>query len=254
MIGGPPGIGKSSLLAATASMAINREVGVLRARGNELERDVPFGVALQAVGTTPPAESTRPPGAPRASTRLSTSAPDGVLVSGDEITVGCQVTGAAVESCEADAFVNSAAARLVRIGHGRTAGAGAVHVRLTRAGVKRLRARGRASRLLIRITARVEGDARMLRSRESVRVLLPGTALLPRGKFRHGRLGLALRRSLERFAKDLSGARVVRCEAGGPIRAERACAFLRKHGVRARLTPVTAERAAPRRLRLKVMR
>jgi DNA-binding CsgD family transcriptional regulator/tetratricopeptide (TPR) repeat protein/ABC-type cobalamin/Fe3+-siderophores transport system ATPase subunit len=48
-IAGATGIGKSSLLAAAASMASRREIGVLTARGNELERDVPFGIALQLI-------------------------------------------------------------------------------------------------------------------------------------------------------------------------------------------------------------
>src|SRR2546423_1464268 len=44
---GEAGIGKTALLAATARIAVRSEVAVLRARGSELERDTPFGVALQ---------------------------------------------------------------------------------------------------------------------------------------------------------------------------------------------------------------
>src|SRR3954471_15964170 len=44
---GEAGIGKTALLTATARMAVRSEVSVLRARGSELERDAPFGVALQ---------------------------------------------------------------------------------------------------------------------------------------------------------------------------------------------------------------
>src|SRR4051794_7564522 len=46
-IRGEAGIGKTALLAATARMAVRSETAVLRARGAELERDAPFGVALQ---------------------------------------------------------------------------------------------------------------------------------------------------------------------------------------------------------------
>src|SRR3954454_22541031 len=46
-IKGEAGIGKTALLAATARMAVRAELTALRARGSELERDAPFGVALQ---------------------------------------------------------------------------------------------------------------------------------------------------------------------------------------------------------------
>src|SRR3954447_24325252 len=41
------GIGKTPLLTATARPPAPAGVSVLRARGSELERDAPFGVALQ---------------------------------------------------------------------------------------------------------------------------------------------------------------------------------------------------------------
>jgi DNA-binding CsgD family transcriptional regulator len=44
---GEAGIGKTALLGAAARMAVRGEITVLRARGSELERDAPFGVALQ---------------------------------------------------------------------------------------------------------------------------------------------------------------------------------------------------------------
>jgi DNA-binding CsgD family transcriptional regulator len=44
---GPAGIGKSSLVAAAAAAASAQGIRVLRARGSELERDIPFGVARQ---------------------------------------------------------------------------------------------------------------------------------------------------------------------------------------------------------------
>src|SRR4051794_8605278 len=44
---GQAGIGKTALLGAMARMAVRSEVAVLRARGSELEREAPFGVALQ---------------------------------------------------------------------------------------------------------------------------------------------------------------------------------------------------------------
>src|SRR4051794_10924076 len=46
-IRGAAGIGKSTLLSAAAVMASRRDLTVLRARGGELEREIPFGVALQ---------------------------------------------------------------------------------------------------------------------------------------------------------------------------------------------------------------
>jgi DNA-binding CsgD family transcriptional regulator/tetratricopeptide (TPR) repeat protein len=47
MVEGPPGIGKTSLLAAAASAASRIGVTPLRARGVELEQEFSFGVALQ---------------------------------------------------------------------------------------------------------------------------------------------------------------------------------------------------------------
>jgi DNA-binding CsgD family transcriptional regulator len=47
VVRGAAGIGKSTLLSAAAVVASRRELTVLRARGGELERDIPFGVALQ---------------------------------------------------------------------------------------------------------------------------------------------------------------------------------------------------------------
>src|SRR3954463_5131264 len=44
---GEAGIGKTALLGAMARMGVRSEVAVLRARGSELEREAPFGVALQ---------------------------------------------------------------------------------------------------------------------------------------------------------------------------------------------------------------
>lgn len=44
---GPPGIGKSSLLMAASQLGRSRGMRVLEARGGELEREFPFGVARQ---------------------------------------------------------------------------------------------------------------------------------------------------------------------------------------------------------------
>ncbi len=45
LVEGPPGIGKTSLLDAGAALAAERALSVLRARGGELERGLPFGIA-----------------------------------------------------------------------------------------------------------------------------------------------------------------------------------------------------------------
>jgi DNA-binding CsgD family transcriptional regulator len=47
VVEGPPGIGKTSLLAAARELARARDMGVLAARGSELEAGVPFGIARQ---------------------------------------------------------------------------------------------------------------------------------------------------------------------------------------------------------------
>lgn len=47
LVEGPAGIGKSRLLAVAGSLAAERHVPVLAARGRELEREVPFGLARQ---------------------------------------------------------------------------------------------------------------------------------------------------------------------------------------------------------------
>jgi DNA-binding CsgD family transcriptional regulator len=47
LVEGPAGVGKSRLLAVSRSLANQRDVPVLAARGLELEREVPFGVARQ---------------------------------------------------------------------------------------------------------------------------------------------------------------------------------------------------------------
>src|SRR3954468_12475253 len=44
---GEAGIGKTALLGAMARMAGRSEAEILRARGSELEREAPFGVALK---------------------------------------------------------------------------------------------------------------------------------------------------------------------------------------------------------------
>jgi predicted ATPase len=59
VVRGAAGIGKSTLLGAAALMAARRELAPLRARGGELERAIPFGIALQllerSVGELDPA-------------------------------------------------------------------------------------------------------------------------------------------------------------------------------------------------------
>jgi hypothetical protein len=50
VIDGPPGIGKSRLLDWARGTAIERGVGVLSARGAELEREVPFGIVAELFG------------------------------------------------------------------------------------------------------------------------------------------------------------------------------------------------------------
>lgn len=47
IIEGEAGVGKTALLAAAAGSARRRELSVLSARGGELERDLPYGIALQ---------------------------------------------------------------------------------------------------------------------------------------------------------------------------------------------------------------
>lgn len=49
LVEGPPGIGKSSILAASARSAARSGWRVLQARGTELERGLPFGVVLQVL-------------------------------------------------------------------------------------------------------------------------------------------------------------------------------------------------------------
>lgn len=44
---GPPGIGKSTLLAAASRLAAERTMRVLSARGGELEHEIPFGIVRQ---------------------------------------------------------------------------------------------------------------------------------------------------------------------------------------------------------------
>jgi predicted ATPase len=47
LVEGPAGIGKSRLLAAARTLADERGVGVLAARGGQLEREFPFGIVRQ---------------------------------------------------------------------------------------------------------------------------------------------------------------------------------------------------------------
>jgi DNA-binding CsgD family transcriptional regulator len=47
IVEGPPGIGKTRLLETVADAATRRGVGVLAARGGDLERELPFGVVRQ---------------------------------------------------------------------------------------------------------------------------------------------------------------------------------------------------------------
>src|SRR4051812_35230321 len=63
VVRGAAGIGKSTLLSAGAVMAARRDLTVMRARGGELEREIPFGTALQllerVVGELGPGERAR---------------------------------------------------------------------------------------------------------------------------------------------------------------------------------------------------
>jgi hypothetical protein len=47
LVEGPAGIGKSRLLGEARMLAEEREMGVLSARGGELELDFPFGIVWQ---------------------------------------------------------------------------------------------------------------------------------------------------------------------------------------------------------------
>src|SRR3954447_17900563 len=81
-IRGEAGIGKTALLAATARTAVRNGVSVLRARGSELERDAPFGVALQLFerhvrGLRPEARARAFRGAARLAAPLLDPAADG---------------------------------------------------------------------------------------------------------------------------------------------------------------------------------
>jgi len=59
LVEGPAGIGKSQLLAAARSLADERGLGVLAARGGELERDFPFGIVRQLFESLLSEESAR---------------------------------------------------------------------------------------------------------------------------------------------------------------------------------------------------
>jgi hypothetical protein len=219
-----------------------------------------------AAGGDVPSPPAPPPSQTEPEPSLSTSGPSEVVVNGDTISVGCSLSSGALESCEAEARAGSTAARLVRVGHGRAEFAGGkrgtVKIRLTRAGMKLLRERRRASRLVLSVAAHPRGSAEVLRDRRSVRVLLAGTELRPEGMFAAGsaRLGATTRASLRRFARDLRRARIVRCAGGssgtesgalGLKRARSACAYLRRLGVRAQLRTTRAG-AIGRRVVLRV--
>jgi hypothetical protein len=196
------------------------------------------------------------------------------VVNGDSIEVGCALDRGTLATCDAEAFAGTTAARLVKVGGGHTrigkGRRGSVNVRLTRAGMKLLRSRRRASQLVISVRARAAGATRVLRDRRSVRVLLAGTELRPAGVFApfSTKLPRATRASLRRFARDLRSAKVVRCEglaagsarghaaeALGLGRARAACGYLRRLGVRARLRVVSSGTtgAPERRVLLRVL-
>ena len=50
LVEGPAGVGKTRLLQAVADLARDEPVGLLQARGGELERSFPFGIAVQLFG------------------------------------------------------------------------------------------------------------------------------------------------------------------------------------------------------------
>src|SRR5258708_5880193 len=58
LVEGPAGKGKTALLAAARHRARRAGIRVLAARGSELERDVPFGLALELFGR--PLQAARP--------------------------------------------------------------------------------------------------------------------------------------------------------------------------------------------------
>jgi hypothetical protein len=184
--------------------------------------------------------STPPPAKPE----LKVSTVETGTVHDDRIDISCGASGASVERCSVEAATGDTAARLIPIGSGTRDGAGVVHVKLSPAGVRHLRARRRASQVLLHVVASVSGSQRLY-ARERVRVLLPGTTI---------RLAPVRRARLNWAAHDLRGARVVRCEARTLSRARSVCAYLRQRGLRAKLVPVRDRRISPRRAVLRYVR
>jgi hypothetical protein len=210
---------------------------------------------------SPPAEGVGPgPGPETAAPKLTSSRAGGVVAQGGRINVVCSIDSGALDSCAVDAILDHAlragAAKAIRIGAGRVdAGGGkraTVSVRLTRSGLRQLRGARRASRIVLDVRASPRGQSAPLQTRLVARVLAPGTLLVPPRGFGA--------RWLRATARDLSGARLVRCECDGRAdaialrRARLTCTRLKRLGVRARLVPARARASSSAGVVLRLVR
>ena len=90
LVEGPPGVGKTALLERAAELARSRGLGVLRARGHELERAFGWGVARSLLEASPAIGSDRE----RAELMAGPAAPAGVLFEHAEHAAGAPASEA----------------------------------------------------------------------------------------------------------------------------------------------------------------
>ncbi|HEX6652350.1 MAG TPA: hypothetical protein VF072_06375 [Thermoleophilaceae bacterium] len=213
----------------------------------------------------PPGSGTEPITTPSATPlALATTLGKRLAERGGAVTIPCMARNGRLRSCAATIALSSISARSVVIGkgsrsfRGRGRRAALLRVRLTRRGIALVRRAGGASGVTVRLRARdVRGRSGALRRRATlvlprayvVSGYAPGESAVPRGA----------RGALRDIARDLAGARAVRCIGHtdgsatrafalrlGLLRATALCRALSARGVNARLTARTAGLAHPR--------
>ncbi|MEA2180399.1 MAG: hypothetical protein QOG77_3696 [Solirubrobacteraceae bacterium] len=246
------------------------ELVAVDAAGNRsVARRFSWTIAAKPAGT---AElSARPLGIPRGG---APGLRDDVTVHRGSVGVACRLSGAAIASCEVRAYEAGPAAGARSAARGRLIGTGSVSydesghllaqvpVRLNALGQRLLRTRAGGLRTSLVVEARPFGGGPALRTRTTATLLPSRRLIVPvAGQFRFldATLTRATRRYLDALLPSLASSVRIRCEghtsgpgdaaanlALGQRRADAVCAYLRAHGIRARLVSVSVGQGRPR--------
>jgi hypothetical protein len=212
----------------------------------------------------PPESGTEQITIPSAPLALATTLGGRLAERGGIVTIPCRARNGRLRSCAATIALTSTPARSVSIGRGsrsfrgRGRRATLLRVRLTRRGIALVRRAGGTHGVTVRLHARdVRGRSGALRRRATL--VLPRAYVVPGYAPGEAAVPRRARGALRDIARDLAGARAVRCTGHtdasatrafalrlGLLRATALCRALAARGVHARLSSATAGRAHPR--------